>query len=402
MKTRVAVLFGGRSPEHDVSVVTGLQALQAIDQERFDAFPVYIATDGNWFIGEALRRRSIYLPRGSTLAQLDSVSLDVCPNVEGHGRLLFRQKRGVLRTPSPIEFDVALLAFHGLFGEDGRIQGLLEMANVPYTGMRPLASSICMDKIATKRVLWGTGIHLLPSTVIRRPSSGFLPSAVELEKQLPPDMSFPAIVKPVHLGSSIGVAKASNIEELRATLPSIFKLDTEALTEPFVQNLAEYNVAVRMVDGVPCTSAIERPKPVEELLDFKAKYLSAKEGKTAGKTPGEHSQGMLSLTRDINPNLPAAFESRIRQWAQACFTAVNGTGAPRIDFLSDEKTGELWLNEVNPCPGSLGFFLWEAAERPLLFTNFLSFLIDEAFSLQRTIQLPQDPTLADARLFRRL
>jgi D-alanine-D-alanine ligase len=400
MKTRIAVLFGGRSPEHDVSVVTGLQALQAIDQERFSAFPVYVATDGNWFVGEALRDRSIYLPSGSTLEQLDSVTLDICPNVEGYGRLLLRQKRSLLRTPKPIEFDVALLAFHGLFGEDGRIQGLLEIANVPYTGMRPLASSICMDKAATKRALARTGINLLPSTIVRRPASGFLPSTPELEKQLPPEMPFPVIVKPVHLGSSIGVAKASNAEELRASLPSIFRLDTEALIEPFVQNLAEYNVAIRMVDGIPCTSAIEMPKPAEELLDFKAKYLSADKRKTAGKTPGTVSQGMLSLTRDINPKLPSTFESKIRQWAQLCFAAVNGTGAPRIDFLSDEKTGELWLNEVNPCPGSLGFFLWEAAETPLLFTNFLSFLIDEAFVLQRTIQLPSDPTQPDARLFK--
>ena len=129
-------------------------------------------------------------------------------------------------------------------------------------------------------------------------------------------MPFPVIVKPVHLGSSIGVAKASNTEELRASLPSIFRLDTEALIEPFVQNLVEYNVAIRMVDGIPCTSAIERPKPVEELLDFKAKYLSADNRKTAGKTPGTVSQGMLSLTRDINPKLPSPFESKIRQWAQ--------------------------------------------------------------------------------------
>ena len=339
MKTRIAVLFGGRSPEHDVSVVTGLQALQAIDQERFSAFPVYIATDGNWFVGEPLRDRNIYLPSASTLEQLDSVGLDLCPNVEGHGRLLPRQKRGFLRTPKPIEFDVALLAFHGLFGEDGRIQGLLEMANVPYTGMRPLASGICMDKAATKRALAGTGIQLLPSTIVRRPASGFLPSADELEKQLPAEMSFPVIVKPLHLGSSIGVAKASNTEELRASLPSIFRLDTEALIEPFVQNLVEYNVAIRMVNGLPCTSAIERPKPTEELLDFKTKYLSADSRKSAGKTPGTVSQGMLSLTRDINPKLPPPFESKIRQWAQNCFAIMNGTGAPRIDFLSDEKSG---------------------------------------------------------------
>lgn len=400
MKKCVAVFFGGRSPEHDVSVVTGLQVLHAIDQERFSAFPVYVSTDGNWLVGKPLSERANYLPREATLKQLESVSLDVRPNVDGRGTLVQREKRGMFSAPKPIEFDVALLAFHGLFGEDGRIQGLFEMANVPYTGMRPLASALCMDKVATKQVLAGTGISLLPSVIINRGTSGTLPSRAEVEKQVG-DIAFPVIVKPVHLGSSIGVAKVNNIDELRATLPIIFKLDTDALVEPFVENLVEYNVAVRRVGGKLHTSAIERPKAVSELLDFKAKYLSSGSSKSGTKNPGTASEGMLSLTRDINPALPAEFEARIREWAQACFARVNGSGAPRIDFLCNQKTGELWLNEVNPCPGSFGYFLWQAAQSPILFTDLLSSLIDEAFALHATLQLPPDPTDPEARLFKR-
>lgn len=399
MKTRVAVFFGGRSPEHDVSIVTGLQTLSAIDQQKYVAFPVYVSTNGNWLCGDLLRNRDNYLPQGSTLEQLDSVTLDVCPSVDGKGRLLFRKKRGFLKAPEPIEFDVALLAFHGIFGEDGRIQGLFEMANVPYTGMRLLASSVCMDKAATKQALAATEIRMLPSIIVRRPASGFFPTASDLKQQLG-DLPFPVIVKPVHLGSSIGVAKASTLEEVRAALPAIFRLDDEAIIEPFVQNMIEYNIAVRNgKDGIQ-TSAIEQPKSHEELLDFKGKYLSAEGSKTGGKLLGTSSEGMLSLTRVINPELEPVLEGKIRGWAQTCFSSFNGAGTPRIDFLCDGSTGDVWLNEVNPCPGSLAFFLWEAAKQPVLFTDLLSSLVDEAIRLHRLAQLPSDPTLPEARLFK--
>src|SRR3954469_6390182 len=166
MKTRVAVFFGGRSPEHDISVITGLQALEALDGDRFVSFPVYVAPEGKWFIGDALRSRTTYIPGENTLKTLEGVTLDVWPNVEGRGRLLPLKPGGLFSKPKVVEFDVALLAFHGLFGEDGRMQGLFEIANVPYTGMRTLASSILMDKAATKRVLADTGIALLPSVVL--------------------------------------------------------------------------------------------------------------------------------------------------------------------------------------------------------------------------------------------
>ena len=403
MKTRVAVFFGGRSPEHDVSVVTGLQALEALDQDRFSSFPVYVATDGKWFIGDALRKRTSYIPRESTIKTLETVTLDLWPNVDGRGRLLPTKAGGVFSKPKPVEFDVALLAFHGLFGEDGRIQGLFEVANAPYTGMRPLASSVFMDKAVTKRVLAGTGIAMLPYSILERAATGLLPSAQEIEKNLA-QLSFPLIVKPLHLGSSIGVARAATMDEVRGALSTIFRLDTHAIIEPFVENLIEYNVAVRRTSQGIETSAIERPKAQAELLDFKAKYLSggsAKSGKAGAKQPGAISQGMLSLTRELNPDLPADFAATIRHWAETCFSVMYGTGAPRIDFLSNSKTGEVWLNEVNPCPGSFGYFLWEAGPRPILFSELLSSLIDEAFAAQRAIQLPPDPTHPDARLFSR-
>ncbi len=400
MKLRVAVFFGGRSPEHDVSIVTGLQALEALDQDRYSSFPVYVATDGKWFVGDALRYRSSYLPKETTIKTLEGVTLDLWPNVDGKGRLLPAKPGGMFAKPKSIEFDIALLAFHGLFGEDGRMQSLFEVANVPYTGMRTLASAVCMDKAATKSMLAGQGIAMLSDAVIVRPASGLMPPAKEVEEQLAA-LSFPVIVKPLHLGSSIGVARATSIEEVRAALSVIFRLDTHAIVEPFIENLIEYNVAVKNGQSGIESSAIERPKSDRELLDFKAKYLAGASGSKGSKQPGAISQGMLSLTREINPPIDESISTRVHAWAKACFKSVYGTGAPRIDFLCNSKTGELWLNEVNPCPGSFGYFLWEAAAQPLLFAELLSALIDEALVAQRAIQLPPDPTHPDARLFSR-
>ena len=398
MKTRIAVFFGGRSPEHDVSVVTGLQALNALDQARFEAFVVYVTPQGDWLVGPELNDRRNYLPDAPLRAKLTEVTIDIAAG--GGGRLLPRKTGLFSRRPS-LEFDVALLAFHGSGGEDGQMQGLFEAANIPYTGMRTLAASVLMDKAVTKRALEGTGIPLLRQVVINRPAAG-LPRAVSLAEAMQhANIGFPCIVKPVHLGSSIGVGKAEDVEEARALLAVIFRLDTQALIEPFVPNLVEYNVAVGRFGGETRCSAIERPKRVEDLLDFRQKYLSGGDSKTGGKMLGQSSQGMLSLTREINPDLPPALADNLRRWATAAFEAVGGTGAPRIDFLSNEATSEVWLNEVNPCPGSFGYFLWEAAAEPIMFTPLVTALIDEAVALHQRRNLPPDTVPTEARLLRR-
>lgn len=401
MKKRIAVFIGGRSPEHDVSIVTGLQAFEAIDRSRFDPFLVYVTLSGIWYIGEALCDRALYIPGPEALRGLTKVSLDTNADPMGTGRLI-PEKKGFFGAVKPVVFDAAVFAFHGLFGEDGAFQGLFDAVNVPYTGMRALSSGLLMDKVATKRALLGTDVPQLPFATIDRPADGRALNAAAVAGLLG-GLSFPVIVKPSHLGSSIGVARAHSVEEVAASLPAIFSLDRQAIVEPLVENLVEYNVAVSAaLGGGVRTSAIERPKPSPELLDFKQKYMSGGGKKGGGaKSPGASSEGMLSLTRDINPDLPDGFAAKIRAWAQTVFRTAGGTGAPRLDFLCNEKTGEVWFNEANPCPGSFGYFLWEAAENPVLYTDFLSALIAEAFVCHAAAQLPADPTLREARLFPR-
>src|SRR5437762_4706636 len=377
--------------------MSGLQVLKAIDQDRFVAFPVYVTPRGEWLVGESLSKRRSYLPDARTRGDLAEVTLSL--GEPGRG-VLAPTRSGFFGKRATVEFDVALPAFHGLGGEDGQMQGLFEIANLPYAGMRTLASAVFMDKAATKRLLRGLDIPLLPYAVVSRTAGG-LPSEESLRRLLD-GIGLPCIVKPVHLGSSIGVGKADTVEDVRALLPTIFRLDNQALLEPFVPNLVEYNLSVTRAGGAVRTSAIECPKRAEELLDFRQKYMSGGgDDKTGIKGGGGDSQGMLSLTREINPALPTALEANLRRWATAAFEAIDGTGAPRIDFYCNESTGEVWLNEVNPCPGSFGYFLWEAADPPVRFTALLSLLIDEALARHRESQLPDDLVPPEARLLRR-
>lgn len=407
MKKTIAVFFGGRSPEHDVSVVSGLQVLQALDPSKFDAFPVYITTDGRWLIGDLLRDRANYLPTRTQESSLTEVSLDVRANDTGRKKgVLLKKKPGLFGANIAAEFDAAIPAFHGLYGEDGNIQGLFELANVPYTGMRTMATSILMDKITTKHLLNALDIPTLPFAKLRKTGEALTLCKEEIEGRLRAgNIGFPACIKPSHLGSSIGVAKTKSAKETEECLPAIFRYDNVAIAEPFVENLVEYNVAVMRVNGEIVTSAIERPKATDELLDFKQKYLSGGDNKTGNKTgtktPGAISEGMLSLTRELNPKIPEEMEKNIREWAARMFDALDGTGAPRIDFIGNSKTGEIWMNEVNPIPGSFGYFLWEAGPDNILFSSLLTNLVEEALSENKKRAMPADPVPMDARLHRR-
>ena len=293
--------------------------------------------------------------------------------------------------------DIAFPVFHGKIGEDGNIQGVFETAGIPYAGMRAMACSIFMDKATTKLVLKSLNIPHLACHVIKKPNSGLLLKSHELDV-IKSTVQFPVCIKPAHMGSSIGVSRVLNIDELIAVLPRIFTYDNKIILEPFVENAYELNISVRNCSGGVVTSAIEKPVKSSELLDFKQKYLT-ENGKGGGKTAS--SQGMLSLTREINPAIDPELEKRIRNWACQVFDVVDGAGAPRIDFIADVNSQEIWLNEVNPTPGSLGFFLWEQAAAPITFTKLVDDLLTEALDLFSGANTHEDPVPEEARLFKR-
>jgi len=381
-KKTIAVVFGGPSQEHDVSVVTASQLMDAVDSRSFDILPVYIDFDNRFLTGPQLREISRFKPKPSGLQPIAFSWSDSGPSFE-------------LQDGNGGRVDCVMPVFHGPYGEDGRIQGYFETIGLPVTGFSSINSAIAMRKDATKALVNTQGVNVLPHVAVSEGMSG---NAVVIE-QIERELGYPAIVKPCHLGSSIGVGVATNKDELVAAIEHVLALDSIALVEPRVDNLVEYNVALRNDNGEIKLSAIETPKSTTDLLDFKEKYLASEDGSGGAKGDFLPSQGMLSLTRDINPDLPADTLNTIRQYAIESFRILGCRGAPRIDFLSDRNTGEIWFNEINPIPGSYGFFLWEAAEEPLLFPELIAHLAEEA--MLTSLKLFDDPVPAGARLLPR-
>lgn len=381
-KKDIAVIFGGRSAEHDVSVISGLQTLEAIDTSRYNPFPVYIDPHGQWFIGDALYELTSY-PLRNTTKHVTKVEFCLSGSTCAGKGILKSTPKSLFRKEQKVSFDIAFPVLHGTNGEDGAFQGLMEMAGIPYTGLRLEASTLLMDKLLAKRFFDALGIPVLPAHLIQKPKTSEFIDVNELTKGL--SLTYPVCAKPNHLGSSIGVHKCDNLEELHTALLSIFKLDNNVLIEPFISTLVEYNVAVKNgTDGNIQTSAIEKPYSEGVVLDFAAKYKSGDDGSNAGgsKLSLRLPQGLVDATREFAPkSLSKKNEKLVLDAATLVFEQLNGSGAPRFDFYGNGDTGEVWLNEVNPMPGSYGYFLWEAAKDAIGFTQLTTDLIEEAVAI---------------------
>lgn len=385
-RLKVAVIFGGRSPEHDVSIVSGLQVLNAIDQGLYDAYPLYIHSTGRWFAGHGLRSKQNYPINPNKLsADIFEVFFNI-PTSTTRGKAVFEPMGSNAPKASQI-YDLVFPVLHGTNGEDGAIQGVMELANIPYTGMRQTASTIVMDKVLAKRFFERLQIPVLPCVRLKRPKhiedSPYL-DVSNITKDL--NITYPVCAKPNHLGSSIGVHLCKNEEDLQVAILDIFKKDTDIIIEPFIPNLVEYNVATRRLeDGSIVLSAIEKPTANSDIedgkvLDFKDKYKS---GSNSSKLSVQSTDGMVSAKRTLNPtDLSLENKNLILEAAALAFEQMGGTGAPRFDFYGNKETGEIWLNEINPMPGSYGYFLWEKApELPIFFTDFTTALIKEALDI---------------------
>ncbi|MFC1659122.1 D-alanine--D-alanine ligase [Pseudomonadota bacterium] len=401
-KQTIAVFFGGMAPEHDVSIITGIQAMYAIDSTKYDFFPVYIDQKGNWWTGSPLLdKRSYHFSEKAKKRRLRQVKLPVGQFFDHNNRSYLREV-GCVFKGRKLYFDVALLAFHGCVGEDGLIQGALDSVGATYTGCRPLASSIFMNKKITKDTARKEGINVLDELIIKQSKKGKT-DIKKILKDMP--FKFPICVKPCNLGSSVGVYKVTKKESLENIILELFELDNEIIIEPFVENLVEYNVSVlRDSSGVIKFSAIEKPfRKGGEFLNFKEKYMSG--GKAGGKLESKLfmpiSEGMASATREFNPKLSTKQKNSIIEGASKIFEAVNGNGAPRIDFLSDKKTGEIWFNEVNPIPGSLAYYLWEMGDKKnkMSFSELVDRLIQEAFEERNKVKRDFDLSNTKSSIF---
>ncbi len=369
-RTRVAVLFGGRSVEHEISVITALQLMQAIDPAAYEVTPVYIAPTGAWYTGSKLLNRTFYAKVPGNLSTLSEVTLLPKPGVRGLTRL---------SDHSTIPVDVFLPAFHGQYGEDGCIQGLFELADMPYTGSNVVASAVTMNKYVCKVFLNEHDIPVLPAQLISRSEA-----QKDISKVVSDILStegftqLPLFVKPCNLGSSIGVSKVKEASELAPALAKVFRYDTHALVEPCVSEIMEINCSVRDYNGIHA-SVVEIPVSQSGVLSYEEKYLQG-----GGKKTGQ-SEGMASLTRVIDPqDLDPEIRDTVIELAKKSFTILGCSGVARLDFIVDLATGQLYFNELNAFPGSCSFYLWARSQPRILYTTLIHNMIETALKHHAT------------------
>lgn len=372
----VAVLFGGRSLEHDVSVVSGLQVLHAVDPGLFEPIPVYIDQNLRWWTGDDLWARESFAGGGPDRARLRHVALS--PGFGSSALVPVARVDGEGERRDGTHVDAFLPVLHGTYGEDGALQGQLEVGGCAYVGCGVLAAAAGMNKRVSKVLAAAAGVPVVPWQACERrvlqQGSGWLR---DLPARVEAAFGWPVIVKPCNLGSSAGITTAASADELVAGVLRVFEYDTEAVIEPFIGNRLELNVAVAGLDE-PVASITEMPVISREApLSFSEKY------KREGTKSVGSSQGMAGALRVLDPSdLPVEMRRRAQQHATTVFAALGCEGIARIDFLIDADRGELYFNEINTLPGSLAYYLWSAAPHHWTLTELLTRLIDRAERLR--------------------
>lgn len=352
MKT-VAVIFGGRSTEHDVSVVTAIASIiKPLELTKlYKVEPIYIARDGAWYWDQKLKDIKLF-----SSGDIDDFIRKSNPvSVQFDGGMTLIKSTGIAGRKQRKKIDVVFPAMHGTYGEDGALMGVLEMAGVAYVGCGVAASAIAMDKLLAKQLAVGTGI----------PTSKFLSftkaelerSASLIPKQITRTLAFPVFVKPTHLGSSIGISRATNEAELRNALEVAAHYDDTVIVEEAVQNLIEVTLPIMGNQDNPVPALLEQPlTKAEDFFDFETKYMQG--GKKGGKKGGaKGSQGYSQIPAD----LPKPLYAKAEAVGLAVYKRLGCSGLARVDMLIDSKTGEVYFNEVNPLPGGLYAHNWKAA-----------------------------------------
>ncbi|MCC5942930.1 MAG: D-alanine--D-alanine ligase [Balneolaceae bacterium] len=356
----ILTAFGGASPEHEVSVITAHQAMAALsDSHEFKIKPLYISKSGRWLTGDAL----LNLKKFENLKSLENNCTPCHFALNDFGLTVLREEtKGFFAKPAETQIHTVLTAFHGSNGENGSFQGVCEMFNLPYTGSNVISSAVGMDKVIAKKLCGSQGIPVVDGFDFFETDWAKDPEAIFSKAE---ELEYPVIVKPVHLGSSIGVKVAKNKSDLEQAIEVAFRYDRHLLIEKVITPLMEINCSVLGSGSSSEVSVCERPLGKEELLSFQDKYL-AEEG----------SKGMASADREIPAKIPADLTKAIQQTAQKVFRLLGCSGLARLDFLVDSNSTNFYFNEINTIPGSFSFYLWK--ESGMSFTELLENLINNA------------------------
>lgn len=357
-KLVVGLFFGGRSVEHEVSVVSALQAYENIEKDKYEVIPIYVSKAGEFFTNPKFLDIKNYKDIRSLLFSSTQI---VLASKNGKGGFL---KQGFLKKFEPI--DVAFPLFHGSFGEDGAVQGVFEIYNIPYVGLDVSASAVCMDKIISKALFKELGFNVGKYFWFAR--RDWIESSKKILRQAQDALRFPMFVKPATGGSSIGTGKALDEDSLQFAIEVASAYSERIIIEEsFGEEIIEVNCSGLGYRDVKA-SVCEQPIKSAELLTFSDKYMKGGKGKRAG--------GMETLSRKIPAPISAELTKKIQEATLKVFKALNGCGVVRIDYFVDSKLEKFWINEVNSPPGSLAFYLWEKSGLP--YKELLNELIAQA------------------------
>lgn len=366
MKIKVGVFFGGKSVEHEVSIITAIQAIENIDKNKYDIVPIYITKDNKMYCGNSIGdikqykniENLIHISSQITLAQKDN---KVC---------LIRCNKRFYESTIYDYIDIAFPIVHGTNVEDGTLQGYLKMFNIPYVGCDVISSSCGMDKYVCKCILKENNIPVLNCKCFTLKE--YDENTKEIINEIEKEFLYPVIIKPVNLGSSIGIKIARTREELKEAIENGFNYSKKILIEKAIENLKEVNCSVIGDYEFSEASECEEPIKTDEILSFNDKYISGR--KEPGGTKSINA-GVLKLPADINQNV----KQTIQDLSIKTFKALGCSGVIRIDFIIDKDTDSIYVNEVNTIPGSLSFHLWKCTG--LNYEDLLNKLID--LSLKR-------------------
>lgn len=366
MKTRVAVLFGGKSVEHEVSVISGIQAILSMDTDKYDVIPVYLTKENEMYIGEEIGKIEAYKDIKALLQKSRRVIM-----VRDGGKVqLIPYPLKKLGRNTPVDIDVAFPIVHGTNVEDGALQGYLKTLGIPFVGCDVTASAIGMDKFVMKTVLKEVGVPVLDAKVYTLSDYAEMDVLLNSVEQ---SFGYPVIVKPVNLGSSVGISVAKNRVELANSVDDAFRYATKILVEHAITKLREINCSVLGDENEAIASECEEPLRSKDILSYKDKYES--------NAKGGGSKGMASVSRVIPAELTSEKREEVRELAVRAFQALGCSGVSRIDFMIDEEDGKLYFNEINTIPGSLAFYLWEPVGVP--YKELLDRMIQLAFRRTR-------------------
>ena len=365
MKTNIGVFFGGRSTEHEISVISANQAMHAIDTENYDVTPIYITKQGRWYTGEALKDVANYRDIPKLLKQCTEIYME--PVFDDYN--IYRRKPKMFGSNIVTRLDVAIPVLHGSNGEDGTFEGILDSIGIPYAGCNVLASANGMDKITMKMILQACDVPVVDYVWFT--DKQWDSKRHQMIQLVEEKLGYPVIVKPANLGSSVGIGRAANRETLIERVNEAEKYSTRLIVEHMVDNLHEVNCSVLGDCDDYITSVCEEPIKSGEILSYSDKYMGGTKG----------AKGMQASQKRIPADLPASVTERIQFLAGETFRVLSCHGVSRVDVIMDADNGNIYVNEINTIPGSLSFYLWEATGIP--FNELIDRLVKLALKRKR-------------------